>query len=81
MNKTFEGAELFDTGLHSGYKTKIWKDRIDWKIQFNIRSLLDHDTPTPVRADEDANNRGVQQNWSYRIVEPRSFLLTNTFSW
>ena len=81
VDHPFEGAELFDTGFHIGYKTRIYKDRIHWKIQLNIRNLLNDTTPTPVRADEDAYNNDVQQNWAYRIVEPRSVLLTNTFSW
>ena len=81
VNKPFFGGELFDTGFHIGYKTKIYNGRIDWKIQLNIRNLLDETEPTPVRADEDPHKNDVRETWAYRIIEPRSFLLSNTFSW
>lgn len=77
----FMGAEVFDTGLMLGYRRKIYHDRVTWKIQLNIRNLLDEHEPTPIRADELAASTDVQQNYAWRIVEPRSFILTNTFSW
>jgi len=77
----FKGAVLFDTGLMLGYHRKIYHDRISWKIQLNVRNLLDEHKPTPIRADELAASDNVQQNYAWRIVEPRSFIVTNTFSW
>ena len=52
-----------------------------WKIQLNVRNLLDDHKPTPIRADELANSNNVQQNYAWRIVEPRSFIVTNTLTW
>jgi outer membrane receptor protein involved in Fe transport len=77
----FVGDSLLDTGLHFAYKRKIRNEKIDWKIQLNIRNLLDDTDPVAVRADEHPTQNDVAQNWAYRIVEPRSFVLTNTFSW
>ena len=77
----FKGAVSFDTGLIIGYGRKIFHDRVTWKIQLNVRNLLDEHKPTPIRADELANSNNVQQNYAWRIVEPRSFIITNTFTW
>ena len=77
----FMGAVVFDTGLMLGYHRKIYHDRMTWKIQLNVRNLLDDHKPTPIRADELANSNNVQQNYAWRIVEPRSFVFTNTFTW
>ena len=77
----FMGAVVFDTGLTLGYHRKIYHDRMIWKIQLNVRNLLDDHKPTPIRADELANSNNVQQNYAWRIVEPRSFIVTNTLTW
>ena len=77
----FMGAVVFDTGLMLGYQRKIYHNRVNWKIQLNVRNLLNDHKPTPIRADELANSADVQQNYAWRIVEPRSFILTNTFAW
>jgi iron complex outermembrane receptor protein len=81
VDMPFVGDSLLDTGLHFAYKRKIRNEKIDWKIQLNIRNLLDDTDPVAVRADEHPTQNDVAQNWAYRIVEPRSFVLTNTFSW
>ncbi len=81
INKPFYGGELFDTGLHFSYKQKIWDEKVDWKIQLNIRNLLDDTDPTPTRADEHSTISDVGQNYFYRLIAPRSFILTNNFSW
>ena len=81
VDAPFIGDSLLDTGLHFGYRKKIRNDKIDWKIQLNIRNLLDDTDPVAVRADEHPTQNDVAQNWAYRIVEPRSFVLTNTFYW
>jgi outer membrane receptor protein involved in Fe transport len=77
----FKGAEIFDTGLSLGYRRKVYHDRFTWKIQANVRNLLNDHKPTPIRADELANSNNVQQTYAWRIVEPRSFVLTNTLAW
>lgn len=58
----------------AGYRRKLWRDRIEWSLQLNVRNVLDSD------------DHIVQQILStgqiakFTIQEPRSFILTSTFS-
>jgi len=62
------------TDLWFAYQRKIWGDRIGWKIQLNINNAFEkgHLQATAVNFD------GTP--WSYRIIDPRQFVLTTTFS-
>lgn len=77
-NLPFEGASLLSTGLNIGYKKKF--DNFDWRIQLNVRNVLDEDDPIAIRADEEVDTENLPLNTVYSAVEPRSFILTNTFS-
>ncbi|MBK1879896.1 hypothetical protein [Pelagicoccus mobilis] len=77
-NLPFEGDSLLSTGLNFGYKKKF--DNFDWRIQLNVRNVLDDDDPIAIRADEEVNTDNQPLNTIYRAVEPRSFILTNSFS-
>ena len=56
------------------YERKIWKDRINWKIQLNVRNLIADDTPIAL---------GVQP-WgdisTVRLAPERRWSLTNSFT-
>jgi hypothetical protein len=56
------------------YERKVWSDRINWKVQLNVRNLIASDTPIAI---------GVQP-WgdisTVRLAPERRWYLTNTFS-
>lgn len=57
-----------------GYTRKIWKKRIDWKVQLNVVNLIANDEPIAI---------GVQPWGEYstvRIAPERRWYLTNTFT-
>ncbi len=66
-------AEINVDGFAS-YERKIWKDQINWKIQLNVRNLIEDDTPIAV---------GVQP-WgdfsAVRLAPERRWYLTNSFT-
>lgn len=66
------GFNAFDTWI--GYRTKIWKGKIDWRIQLNIRNLFADNDPEVVQVQPDGSPVRVA------IPVPREFLLTNSFS-
>ncbi len=60
--------------LSMSYRTRLFKDRIGARFQLNIRNVT-----------ENGSLRGVAVNpngqyWQYRIIDPRQFILTTTFS-
>ena len=69
----------FDDGLFSGdlwmsYATKVWNDRVNWKIQLNIRNLIGENDDIPVKTNPDGQIAVI------RIPNPTTISLTNTFS-
>jgi hypothetical protein len=40
LEHPYKSPELWNADAWVGYKRKIWKGRIDWKVQLNVRNLL-----------------------------------------
>ncbi len=71
-NPYSSGKEI-NLDLWFSYGNPIFNDKVDWKVQLNVRNLDgDDDLIATV-----ANPNGEIAGW--RIKEPRSFVLTNTF--
>ena len=62
------------------YQRKIFKNRIDWRLQLNVRNLLDKNVLFPLRTVDarDGTGRGVVA--LYRVSEPRTFAFTSEFT-
>jgi outer membrane receptor protein involved in Fe transport len=56
-----------------GYSRKL-TDKINWRIQFNVRNATQGDDLIPITVEPDGSPA------SYRIAPPRLFVLSNTFS-
>jgi catecholate siderophore receptor len=56
------------------YGRRIWKDRLDWKIQLNVRNLIGDDKLIPINAQPDGSVA------SYRLPPERRWYITNTFT-
>jgi hypothetical protein len=52
----------------------IWDDKIDWKIQLNVRNLVGESGDIPVKTNPDGQIAVI------RIPNPRTISLSNTFS-
>lgn len=68
----YDDAQTY-TDLWFAYRTKIWNDKVNMKIQLNIVNVF-----------EDGDLRVVGVNYdgspnSYRIIDPRQFILTASF--
>jgi iron complex outermembrane recepter protein len=69
-----EGQVLAETELFFGYTRRIGK-KVNWRVQLNIRNVFDNEDPMAQRANISAGFVTV-----YAVPEPRSFILTNTFT-
>ncbi len=69
-----KGSTLMETELFLGYSRNITR-KVNWRVQLNIRNLFDDQDPVDQRAN-------IAQGFTsvYSVPEPRSFILTNTFS-
>lgn len=61
----------------AGYERKLFKGRINWRVQLNVRNALDNRKLIPLRAQL---INGTQFNYAFNTADPRQFLLTNSFS-
>ncbi len=68
------GPSEFNVDFFGGYTRRLWRDRIEWKIQLNIRNALTRDELIPVTAQPDGSPA------SARLPPERRWFLTNTFS-
>lgn len=74
LSKPLYDGPVTSLDAFTGYTHKLFHDRVKWSVQLNIRNVLDSD------------KRIIQQLLStgavakFTIQEPRSFILTNTFS-
>lgn len=64
--------DAFD--LWIGYQTKIFSDRVKWRVQLNVRDVFASDKLIPVTVQPDGSPG------AYRIPEPRVISLTNSFT-
>jgi hypothetical protein len=71
-NPIFADAQS-NIDLWASYKRKL-TDKIDWRVQLNIRNAFSSDKLVPTAANPDGSYR------SFRIASGRTFEITNSFS-
>jgi len=73
VNHPHMGPTDFKLDGWIGYTRKIFDDKITWRVQLNVRNLLDDDDLIPVVAQPDKSIA------AWRIPSPRTFSLRSTF--
>ncbi len=73
LTSPINAPDLLNGDLWAGYHRRL-NDRVDWKIQLNVRNAFGDDDDIPVAADPDGNIAVI------RIPNERMWFLTNTFS-
>ena len=68
------GEVTSETELFLGYSRRLGR-KVNWRVQLNIRNLFDDQDPMTQRANITSGFVTV-----YAVPEPRSFILTNTFT-
>ena len=62
------------TDLGFAYSRKVFSDKIGWKLQLNINNVTESGRLLPTAVNFDG------KPWAYRIIDPRQFVLTSTFT-
>lgn len=73
LTRPIRGGALTSCDLLLGYSRRLTKG-IGWRVQLNVRNVLDRDDPLVQRALTDGTGA------IYTAQQPRLFILTNTFS-
>ncbi len=76
--QVFYGSTLLRVGANVSYQHKVWKDRINWRVQLNVQDIGGVE-PYAVRksAVSTAPTTPVTTYWHRGF--PQTFILTNTF--
>ena len=61
------------------YKRKIFKNKIDWRLQLNVRNLLDDNTIFPLVKVDTRDGKHTPSTAVYNLKEPRTYLFTSAF--
>ncbi len=67
------GPTDFKLDTWIGYSRRIFADKINWRVQLNVRNVLDDDDLVPVLAQPDNSIA------AWRIPSPRTFSIRSTF--
>jgi len=74
----FKGSTLMNVGVSAGYGRKIFRDRVRWDVQLNVRNLIGVD-PYVIRTSAASTAPTVAIPLSIYRGDPTTYILTNTF--
>jgi hypothetical protein len=66
-------------GAWVSYRRKIFRNRLDWRLQLNVRNLLDENTIFPLVAVDRRDGKHTPEVVIYNLKEPRTYLFTSSF--
>ncbi|MBI5770353.1 MAG: hypothetical protein HZA93_21435 [Verrucomicrobia bacterium] len=61
------------------YKRKLFKNRVDWRLQLNVRNLLDDNTVFPLVKVDSRDGKHTPSTAIYNLREPRTYQFTSSF--
>lgn len=61
------------------YKRKLFRNRVDWRLQLNVRNLLDEHTVFPLVTVDTRDGRHTPNVAIYTLKEPRTYVFTSAF--
>jgi hypothetical protein len=73
-NRPVYDAGNYYTDIWVAYGRKIWRDKIGWKIQLNVNNATESGGIQPTAVNFDGTP------YTFRIVDPRQFVLSSTFT-
>ncbi|MBI5690540.1 MAG: hypothetical protein HZC55_10635 [Verrucomicrobia bacterium] len=61
------------------YRRKLFRNRLDWRLQLNVRNVLDQHTIFPLVTVDTRDGRHTPDVAIYTLREPRTYLFTSAF--
>ncbi len=79
-DQPYHAGEFVTTGAWITYRRKLFANKIEWRLQLNVRNVLDENKLFPNRKVDRRDGTGNGAVVVYRLNEPRTFVLTSAFS-
>lgn len=80
LNRSLTAPGARDWDMHVSYRRKLWSNKIDWRIQANVKNLLDDDDPVYLTGLWDRTTQAFLTTRN-QMKEPRALILSSTFGW
>ena len=64
----------FYTDLGIGFSKRVFNDKVNWRVQLNINNVFENGRLMPTALNFDGSP------WSFRIIDPRQFVLSSSFA-
>jgi outer membrane receptor protein involved in Fe transport len=61
------------------YKRKLFSNRVDWRLQLNVRNVLDDNVLYPLSNVDTRDGKNTPVTAVYTLREPRTYQLTSSF--
>jgi outer membrane receptor protein involved in Fe transport len=74
LSRPIRGGALTSFDVFLGYGRRLFRNKISWRVQLNVRNAFNKDDPLVQRALSDGTGA------IYTAQAPRLFILTNSFS-
>lgn len=74
LDRPYYGPSEFNVDFFGGYTRRLWRDRVEWKVQLNLRNAIGRQAPISVTAQPDGSTA------SARLPPERRWYVTNTFT-
>jgi len=72
LKAPIKGPTQYDVDAMASYQLRLFK-RVNWRLQLNIRNVLNQNRPIPQRA------YSTGQVMVFTLPQPRTFIITNSF--
>jgi outer membrane receptor protein involved in Fe transport len=75
LDRPYKSSGYVAVDAWMGYRTKIYRNKIDLSFQLNVRDLQESGSFRPITANSDGTHS------AFRIMQPRTFYLTTTLEY
>ena len=79
VTKPYHAPAYANFGAWISYKRKIFRDRVDWRLQVNVRNLLDDHVLYPLSNVDTRDGKNTPTTAVYTLREPRTWQFTSAF--
>jgi hypothetical protein len=74
LDRPYYGPAEFNVDFFAGYTRRLWRDRLEWRMQVNVRNAFGRQDTIPITSQPNGSTA------SARLPPERRWYLTNTFA-
>ncbi len=80
VTRPYYAPSYTNYGARISYARKIFRDRVKWSLQMNVRNVLNKDNIAPLFIVDSRDGNGTPNTPIFHLREPRTYQFTSTFA-